>query len=252
MVSHIDPELRPRLLRLLLALSDGRGRETAELALELGQRLPDADIPRLIEQASDLVARRAHQVGDARKLGRTLLNLAGIFGRNGVRPPPEIGLLGKTLLLLDEVVHTLDPTFDPDEVIGQYAHRIMEGELLDALNPSQMLSKTLDMYGFARTLPRRLNAVLDSVARGELRVHVEAVDEANLLGALEKIGNRIAMGLVLAALIVGAALVMQVETDLTLFGYPALAIVLFLVAVILGFGMVLSIIVSDRRRPARR
>lgn len=252
MVSHIDPDLRPHLLRLLLALCDGRGRETAELGIELGQRQVDADIPRLVDQVSDVVTRRAHQVGDARKLGRTLLTLASVFGTNGVRPPPEIGLLGKTLLLLDEVVHSLDPDFDPDEVVDGYAHQLMQSEMLQNLNPKQALSRFLDMHGVARTLPRKLSAVIDAVARGELRVHVEAFDETNLLDALEKIGNRIALGLVLAALIVGAALVMQVETDLTLFGYPALAIVLFLAAVVIGFGMVLRIIVSDRRPPGRR
>lgn len=252
MVSHIDSDLRPRLLRLLLALCDGRGRETAELALELGQRHADADIPRLIDQVSDVVTRRAHQIGEGKKLGRTLLALAAIFGENGVRPPPEIGLLGKTLLLLDEVVHALDPEFDPDKAVSGYAHRIMQSNLLDNLNPSQALSQVLDMHGFAKTLPRRLNAVLDAVSRGELRVHVEALDEADLLGALEKIGNRIAIGLVLAALIVGAALVMQVESDLTLFGYPALAIVLFLAAVLLGFGMVLRSFFTDRRSPGHR
>ena len=78
-------------------------------------------------------------------------------------------------------------------------------------------------------------------------MRVEALDEANLLAALEKIGNRIAIGLVLAALIVGAALVMQVESSLTLFGYPALAIVLFLAAVLLGFGMVLRSMFTDQR-----
>ena len=40
---------------------------------------------------------------------------------------------------------------------------------------------------------------------------------------------------------------MRVETDVTLFGYPALAMVLFLAAVLLGFGMVLRILLSDRR-----
>jgi hypothetical protein len=64
------------------------------------------------------------------------------------------------------------------------------------------------------------------------------------------VANRIATGLVLAALIVGAALLMRVETDFRLFGYPGLAILLFLAAAIGGLGLLGTILVNDIR--ARR
>jgi hypothetical protein len=65
------------------------------------------------------------------------------------------------------------------------------------------------------------------------------------------VANRIALGLVLAALIVGAALLMRIETPFRLFGYPGLAIVLFLVAAVTGMWLALTIMLndlSDRKR----
>ena len=67
---------------------------------------------------------------------------------------------------------------------------------------------------------------------------------------MQKVANRIATGLVLAALIVGAALLMRVETSFRLFGYPGLAILLFLAAAIGGLWLVGTILVNDIR--ARR
>jgi hypothetical protein len=67
---------------------------------------------------------------------------------------------------------------------------------------------------------------------------------------MQKVANRIATGLVLAALIVGAALLMRVETSFRLFGYPGIAILLFLAAAIGGLGLVFTIMVNDIR--ARR
>lgn len=61
-------------------------------------------------------------------------------------------------------------------------------------------------------------------------MHVEAIDEARLMEGMQKVANRIALGLVLAALIVGAALLMDVETSFRIFGYPGLAMLLFLAA----------------------
>ena len=64
-----------------------------------------------------------------------------------------------------------------------------------------------------------------------LRFKVDAFDEVHLMEGLQKIANRITLGLALAALIVSAAMMMRVETDFTLFGYPGLAIILFTAAV---------------------
>jgi hypothetical protein len=80
---------------------------------------------------------------------------------------------------------------------------------------------------------------------------------------LQKIANRTALGLILAALIVGAALMMRVETAFTLFGYPGIAMLLFLAAAAGGFALAGSIVYNDywregrearrkRRRPGRR
>jgi Na+/proline symporter len=68
---------------------------------------------------------------------------------------------------------------------------------------------------------------------------------------MQKVANRITVGLVLAALIVGAALLMGVPTDFILFGYPGLAILLFLAAAAGGVVLVFSILMNDikaRRR----
>ena len=56
---------------------------------------------------------------------------------------------------------------------------------------------------------------------------------------------------------VGAALLMQVRTRFTLFGYPGLAMILFLLAAFCGFALVLSILLNDdwrvwRNRPPRQ
>jgi ubiquinone biosynthesis protein len=65
---------------------------------------------------------------------------------------------------------------------------------------------------------------------------------------LQKIANRITMGLVLAALIIGAALLIRAGGNVTILGYPALAIILFLLAAGGGIALVFNILVSDRRQ----
>jgi len=73
-----------------------------------------------------------------------------------------------------------------------------------------------------------------------------------LIEGLQKIANRIAMGVVLAALIVGAAIVMQIPTRWTILGYPAIAMVLFASAALGGVALITSIATTDRRRRKRK
>jgi ubiquinone biosynthesis protein len=89
------------------------------------------------------------------------------------------------------------------------------------------------------------------VAENGLKLHVEAIDERTLVEGFQKVANRIAMGLVLAALIVGAALLMQVSTSFTILGYPGLAILCFLGAAAGGLALVGSILLSDREGTRR-
>ena len=99
-------------------------------------------------------------------------------------------------------------------------------------------------------MPKRLNRFFDLLSRNELKVEVDAIDETALIQGLQKIANRIALGVVLAALIVGAAIVLQIPTRLTILGYPAIAVVLFAAAAIGGIALIGSIVATDRR--ARR
>lgn len=110
-----------------------------------------------------------------------------------------------------------------------------------------LLGSLLEMKEFTSGLPSRLNRIMDTVTNAELEVKVKATDAKLVMDGMQKIANRIAMGIVLAGLIVGASLLMRVATPFQLFGYPGLAILCFAAATTGGFWLVVSTIVSDHR-----
>ena len=117
-------------------------------------------------------------------------------------------------------------------------------------SPGHLASALLDAKEFAQEFPGRLNRFLEAhPAKNEVKVRVDAIDETLLIEGLQKIANRIAMGVVLAALIVGAAIVMQIPTRLSILGYPALAVVLFAAAAVGGIALIVSIVTTDRKKP---
>ena len=114
-----------------------------------------------------------------------------------------------------------------------------------------MFSSFLELKEFATALPTRLNKILDSVANAELEVKVKATDANLFLTGFQKVANRIATCVITASLIIGAALLMQVQTNFTVFGYPGLAMLCFIGAAAIGFYLVISILIQDFRDKKR-
>jgi predicted unusual protein kinase regulating ubiquinone biosynthesis (AarF/ABC1/UbiB family) len=169
----------------------------------------------------------------------------------GVRLPNELTLLGKTLLNLDEVGTTLAPGFDVQESLRRNANELMMERMRRSVSPSSTFASLLEAKNFAERLPGRINRILDSLANQELKVRVELIDEGAVLDGLQKVANRITLGLIIAAMIVGAAMLMRVETSFRLLGYPGLAILFFLAAAFAGAWMAYGILRNDHAAPKR-
>jgi predicted unusual protein kinase regulating ubiquinone biosynthesis (AarF/ABC1/UbiB family) len=173
--------------------------------------------------------------------------LLKIAAEHGVRLPPELAMIGKTLLNLDEVGLTLAPHFDTNAAVRRHAAAITQEQVMRDFSLGTVFSTAVELKNFVQHLPGRVNRILDRLADNDFQIRVQALDEARLMEGMQKVANRIATGLVLAALIVGAALMMRIETSFRLFGYPGLAILLFLAAAIGGLGLVFTILVNDIR-----
>jgi predicted unusual protein kinase regulating ubiquinone biosynthesis (AarF/ABC1/UbiB family) len=251
MVSRLSPDLQEQLLHFLLAVADRRTEQAADLALDMGDRLDGFDEPAFRRRIAQVVA-RSHDVriGDA-PAGRLMLAVAHAAVETGVRLPNELTLLGKTLLNLDEVGQTLAPDFDVQESLRRNANELMMERMRHSMTPSSAFSALLDAKNFTERLPGRVNRILDSLANQELKVKVELIDEGAVLEGLQKVANRITLGLVLAAMIVGAAMLMRVETSFRILGYPGLAMLFFLGAAFGAAWMAIGILRNDHhtRRP---
>jgi len=180
------------------------------------------------------------------EVGRIVLELTRAAAETGIRVPSELSLLGKTLLNLDQVGRTLEPNFDPNASIRRNAADILQRRLVKSLSPGNLFSGVLELKDLLQRLPARLNRFFDALANNELKVSVDAIDEQKLMVGFQKVANRITVGLVVAALIVGAALLMRVDTTFRIWGYPGLAIIFFLAAAGCGVALLINILFYDK------
>lgn len=248
MVAHIDHELRENLMRLLLNISDGRGQEATKISIKIGKKLENYDEDGLIRYGSDFVARYHDASLEQIQVGRVVMELTQIAARFGVRTPPELTMLGKTLLNLDIIGRTLNPEFNPNQIIRNHADTILKNYTLKSLSPGNLFSSFLEVNEFIQKLPSRLNNLMDTFSKNEFELRVKAFDEMRFIENMQKIANRITLGLILGALIIGAALMMNVDSPFRILGYPGISIIMFIVAAAFGFSLVINILSRDEWR----
>ncbi len=245
MVIRIETKTRERLLRMVLGVADGNGDEVANVALELGRPTSFFDEDAFRRDVAGLVGSYHDLPPGHTAVGSILSEMTRIAGQDGVRPPAELTLLARTLLALDQVARQLAPDFEVDDLVRKHASEVMSKSMLRELHPTSLLRAALDAKELVESLPARVNAITSSLADGSMRVRVDVVDAQQMIDALKRLGNRVTAGLVLAALIVGAALMARVDTQTTVLGYPALALIFFVVASVMGLWMVIGILRSD-------
>jgi len=247
MVAHISPRLQESLIHLLLAISEGRSDDAITYSLRIAEKDPDFDQIAYGRKVADLVSQHQDVTLRQVEVGRVMLELFNFSGSVGVRFPPELSMLGKALLNLDQVGYLLDPEFNPNAAIRESAADIMQRRMMKSLSPGNVFQNLLELKDLTERLPARLNRILDTVADNGVEVKVNAFDENKLLSGFQKIANRITLGLLMAALIIGAAMLMQVPTSFRILGYPGLAIIFFSIAALGGVALMIQILRDDRR-----
>ena len=247
MVARVTSGMQEKLLQLLLAISEGHAEQAATVAIQIGEARESFDEKEFRRRVADLVSAHQNVSVEEIEVGTIVLEVTKVSGECGIRLPPELTMLGKTLLNLDQVGSTLDPAFDPNAAIRRYGSELLRQRLTKSMSPGNLFSSVLEVKDFAEKLPGRVNKILDSIANNEIEVKVDAIDEGMLMEGLQKIANRITLGLVLAALIVGAAMLMNVPTSFRILGYPGLAIIFFIAAATGGILLVLNILFYDEK-----
>jgi len=155
--------------------------------------------------------------------------------------PANLSLMLKALVTIEGLGRTLYPDFDMVSEVRPYIKRIMLRRY-DPRRKIRRLSVLLDdFYRLFEEFPYGLRGILDKLERGELKVRFEHHNLENIAKEFNRSSNRISAALIIASLIIGSSLVLQVSMGPNLFGFPLLGIAGYLLASILGLILLWSI-----------
>jgi predicted unusual protein kinase regulating ubiquinone biosynthesis (AarF/ABC1/UbiB family) len=240
MTARLSTKLREQIVHLLIALADNRGDAAAETLIELGDPLSDLDRTAYTREIASLIARNYDLAIGEVEAGKVLYEVINISYQSGLRLPAELTLLAKALFNLDHVTRKLDPVFSPIQAIRDYSNQLAAERAKKDFSPRRLLQMATASTDLLANLPHRLELISQRLATGDFETRIHVPQMSSLLNGLQKVANRVFSGLVLAGVVVASAMLLPHSRGLGTAG--------FIIAGVIGIYMVISILVTDRRR----
>ncbi|ESA35233.1 abc-1 domain-containing protein [Leptolyngbya sp. Heron Island J] len=245
MMGRLDPRTRATLTEMVLAVVSSDSQRCAQLTLQLAEPLQDVDLAKLEFDYSRLLAR---YYGLSLKSFNTAAAFAEILEagtRNHLRWPANIGLFTKSLANLEGVARQFNPQINLIAEIRPLMADLFRQQLIGD-DPLQALLRTgLEFRNLSLSAPRQFGFLLDRLSEETLTWNVNIKDLTNLQRSIEQAANRRSFSTVVAALIIGAAIISSNQTNVQL---QWLSTSLFAAATLLGIWLIISILRSGRWR----
>jgi len=248
MIGRVTPRRRDELLQLLLGLVERDSQAVTDVLVDWAGDDHHLDLE-AIEGEIEAFVDQYHGVPLADlDLGRMLTDVTTLLRSHHLGLPSDMALLMKALITLEGMGRGLDPSFHMPTVALPMLRKVARDRYrpkVVATRARKALRRTLAVV---EKLPDDVSRLLRSARRGRLQVGIEVAHLERVGNQIDHAANRLAMALVIAALIIGSSIVMTVRGGPTLFGLPAFGLLGFLAAFMGGSWLFRAIWRSSRER----
>ncbi|MCK4947181.1 MAG: hypothetical protein KAQ99_09905 [Candidatus Aureabacteria bacterium] len=246
MVGRIDAETREQISGILVAIIHRDTKGIIETFVSMGAVEKDTGVKKLNLDLTDFVENYYEIPLKDLRMDQFLPDLINIISHNRIKVPADFFLLSKALITIESVGKKMSPDFNAVSQAKPFVERLVK-ERYSTKNIVRGVKGFLKgLYILTNLLPRDLTIILNKIKKGTLRVEFEHRGLENLIHVLDKVSNRVAFSLVIAALIVGSSIIMQADKGPILFDFPVLGVIGFVAAGIMGLWLAIAILRSGR------
>jgi ubiquinone biosynthesis protein len=245
MAGHLSQRRRDELVRLLDGLVSRDAEGVVDILLEWAGAA-QVDSEKLAGDVDAFIDRYHGLPLQELRMGSMLADMTTLLREHRLALPPDLALVLKACVTLETYGRELDPEFD---MVGEAAP-FLEAATLERFGPARLARRgwraSRILLDTLADLPRDLRELVRSARSGRLQMHVDLTSLYRFGQQLDGAANRLAIGIVTAAFIVGSAIVMTVEGGPTLLGLPLFGLLGFLGAAVAGAWLLVSILRSGR------
>jgi ubiquinone biosynthesis protein len=245
-IGVVDRRSRDLFVDLVDAVVRRNESRTVLALLALTARETEPDLRQLERELADFIGRHFFKPLREIELGRILQELLELAARFELRIPPDLFLMFKALSAIESIGRSLDPEFDIFERAAPFIQRAK----LARLDPNRIAEDAGEtvfrLMHFINQFPADLLELTRLVRHQRLTVQVENRGLERTLATHDHISNRIAFAIIIAALIVGSAMIVISKTPPLVYDISLIGIIGFLAAAVMGIWLLVAILRSGR------
>jgi ubiquinone biosynthesis protein len=175
-------------------------------------------------------------------ISRILTEFDELIRRNRISLPVDFALLIRAIITIEGVTRDLDPEFNFFNEILPYVKEFSYSRLDPVKNSKYVFEFLRDSGLLIKDLPMELGLILKKIRAGKIKAQLEHRGLDNLNYQINRSVNHLSFSIVIAGLLVGSSLVLQLDIQPKVFGISLIGFVGYALAGILGIGLLIAII----------
>jgi len=246
MMGSIDRQSREDFADLIHSVTRRDESRAMRALLTLTQYDEEPDTRLLARDLSDFMGQHLYKPLKDLQMEKLLHQLMELISRHRLQIPPDLFLMMKALAIVEGVGLSLDPDFEMINQAAPFIQRVKMEQFHPKRVASDIMRSGTELVRLIQEIPGELRELLRQMKRGKVKMEFEHRGLEPMLATHDRTSNRIAFSIVIAALIVGSALIVLSKTPPFLFGIPVIGIIGFVTAGVMGVWLLIAILRKGR------
>lgn len=168
--------------------------------------------------------------------------LNAMFFAYKIKIPGNLLLLLKALVIIEGVGLTLDPHYNIIANIDPFVRRLLRQKYGPEKMAKRAVKTLAGITKMATGLPEDMETIVRKIREGKLRIEFEHKGLEGLYQKMDEVSNRMAVSILLAALLLGSSLIVLAEVPPYVGNIPALGFGGFVIAGLIALRLAVSIL----------
>ena len=246
MTGSVDRRTREDFIDLAESVVNRNESRATQVLLKLTDWDEDPDIRLLEKDVADFMGRHLHKPLKDIKIGKLLNNLLELAFQHRLRIPPDIFLMLKAFSAIEGVGLMLDPDFDMIQQAAPFIKEVKHARLSPQRITGDIFRLAIELFQFVENFPKDILSITRLIKQQKLSLNLEYKGLDKMLSTYDQISNRISFSIIIAALIIGSALVIMSKVPPLFYDISLIGIVGFLAAAIMGIWLLVAILRKGR------
>lgn len=246
MMGAVDRNSRELFVNLIHAVVKRDEPRATQVLLRLSEYDDEPDIVHLEKDVAGFISRHLFKPLKEIELSRLLQHLLELATKHRMRIPPDLFLMLKALTQVEGIARRLDPEFDMIQKVTPFIRSVKMARIAPARLSRDLIDLVEQIHEFLTDFPKDLLEISRSLRQKKMSFTLVLKDLDKMLITHDQISNRISFAIIIAALIIGSALIVISNMPPLFYGISLIGLIGFLTAAVLGIWLLIAIIKKGR------